>query len=148
MERNNVGTTYTDQAGKFVKGNPGRPKGSRHKYVLAIQDILDGEAETLGRKVVELALGGDTVALRLCLERILPPRKDAPVEFDLPSMTNAKEAAATAASVLRAVSEGALTPIEATTVMGLVENYRRALELSEFDGRLLALERAIKVGST
>jgi hypothetical protein len=76
MERNNVGTTYTNETGKFAKGNPGRPKGSRHKYILAVQDILDGEAETLGRKVVELALAGDTVALRLCLERIMPPKKD------------------------------------------------------------------------
>lgn len=32
-------------------------------------------------------------------------------------------------------------------VMGLVERYRRVLEFSEFDGRLLALERAIKADS-
>ncbi len=140
-------TTYTDKTGKFSKGNPGRPPGSRHKYVLAIQDLLGDEAEALGRKAIELALAGDTVALRLCLERILPPRKDVPVEFDLPSMANAKDAAAAAESVLQAVSEGALTNIEATAVMGLVESYRRVLELSEFDGRLLALERAIKAGS-
>lgn len=144
MERNNVATTYTDETGKFAKGNPGRPKGSRHKYVVALQDILEGEAETLGRKVVELALTGDTVALRLCLERILPPKKDCAVQFDLPSMTNAKEAAVVAQGVLQAVSVGALTPLEATTILGLVERYRRVLELSEFDGRLLALERCIK----
>ena len=74
--RNNVRSTYTDRAGKFAKGNPGRPAGARHKYVLAIQDLLDGEAEALGRKAIELALAGDTVALRLCLERIAPPRKE------------------------------------------------------------------------
>ena len=62
--RNNVPTTYTDRAGKFAKGNPGRPKGSRHKYVLAIQDLLDSEAEALGRKAINLALAGDTTALR------------------------------------------------------------------------------------
>ena len=73
MTRNNVATTYTDETGKFAKGNPGRPAGSRHKYVLAIQSLLDGEAEALGRKAIELALAGDTVVLRLCLERIAPP---------------------------------------------------------------------------
>ena len=89
MARNNVATTYTDKSGKFAKGNPGRPKGSRHKHVLAIQNLLDGEAETLGRKAIDLALAGDTTALRLCIERIAPARKDSPVAFDLPTMTNA-----------------------------------------------------------
>lgn len=137
-------TTYTNQAGKFAKGNPGRPKGSRHKYVLAIQDILDGEVETLGRKVVELALAGDTVALRLCLERILPPKKDSSVAFDLPAISDAREAAAVAQAVLKAVSEGDLTPAEATVVMALVERFGRVLEISEFEGRIKALERAVE----
>ena len=142
MARNNVATTYTDKSGKFAKGNPGRPKGSRHKHVLAIQDLLDGEAETLGRKAIDLALAGDTTALRLCIERIAPARKDSPLEFDLPTMTNAQQAASAAHGVLQAVSQGDITPLEAATVMGLVERYRRLLELSEFEGRLLALERA------
>ena len=142
MSRNNVPTTYTDGTGKFAKGNPGRPAGARHKYVLAIQGLLEGEAEALGRKAVELALAGDTSALRLCLERIGPARKDIPVQFDMPTITSASEAADAAQAVLLAVSEGALTPIEATAVMGLVEQYRRTLELSEFEGRIVALERA------
>ena len=110
MPRNNVTKTYTDETGKFAKGNPGRPIGSRHKYVAAIQSLLDGEAEALGRKAIELALAGDTVALRLCLERIVPARKDSPVEFDLPAVSSAKEAATAAGEVLQAVSRGALTP--------------------------------------
>ena len=143
MARNNVATTYTDKSGKFAKGNPGRPKGSRHKHVLAIQDLLDGEAETLGRKAIDLALAGNTTALRLCIERIAPARKDSPVAFDLPTMTNAQQAASAAQGVLQAVSQGDMTALlEAATVMGLVERYRRLLELSEFEGRLLALERA------
>ena len=147
MSRNNVPTTYTDETGKFAKGNPGRPAGSRHKYVLAIQSLLDGEAEALGRKAIELALAGDTTALRLCIERIVPARKDSPVEFDLPPVSSAKEAAMAAGEVLQAVSEGNLTPLEATTVMGLVERYRRVLESSEFEQRLEALERATQVQS-
>ena len=111
MARNNVATTYTDKSGKFAKGNPGRPKGSRHKHVLAIQDLLDGEAETLGRKAIDLALAGDTTALRLCIERIAPARKDSPLEFDLPTMTNAQQAASAAQGVLQAVSQGDMTPL-------------------------------------
>lgn len=140
-----MGTTYTNEAGKFAKGNPGRPKGSRHKYVLAVQDILDGEAETLGRKVVELALAGDTVALRLCLERIMPPKKDFLVEFDLPSICDASEVVEAARAVLQAVSEGKLTPADATVVMTMVERFGCVLELSEYEARIKALERAVDV---
>ncbi|NKW71901.1 hypothetical protein HGD85_02810 [Rhodobacteraceae bacterium R_SAG10] len=142
MARKYVDNTYTDEAGKFAEGNPGKPKGARHKYTLAIQAMLDGEAEALGRKAVELALEGDTTALRLCLERIAPPRKDVPIQFDLPAMTNASEAAGVAQAVLKAVSEGAVTPLEGATVMGLVEQYRRTLETTEFEQRLAAIEES------
>ena len=117
MARNSVATTYSDKSGKFAKGNPGRPKGSRHKHVLAIQGLLDGEAEMLGRKAIDLALAGDTNALRLCIESIAPARKDSPLEFDLPTMTNAQQAASAGQGVLQAVSQGDMTPLEAATVM-------------------------------
>lgn len=127
--------------GTFAKGNPGKPKGSRHKATMASLRLLDGEAEALTRKVIEAALGGDTVALRLCLERIAPVRKDAPVQFDLPAMSSAEDAAKAASSVLAAVSQGEVTPTEGAHVMGLIETYRRTLELSELEARVIALER-------
>jgi hypothetical protein len=81
-------------------------------------------------------------ALRLCLERIAPPRKDAPVAFPLLAMTCARDAAEAAAAVLGAVSEGDLTPIEGSHVMGLVEAWRRTFETTEIEARLAALEGA------
>jgi hypothetical protein len=69
---------------KGRSGNPqGRPKGSLNQTTRAAQVILDGEAEVLTRKVVDLAQGGNVVALRLCLERLLPQRKDRPITFSL-----------------------------------------------------------------
>lgn len=142
MTRKNVGNTYTDDTGKFAEGNPGKPKGARHKYTLAVQDMLDGEAEALGRKAVELALEGDTTALRLCLERVCPPRKDTPISFDLPIMSNASEASQAAQAVLVAVSDGTITPLEGAAVMGLVEGYRKTLETTEIEARIQTLEKA------
>src|SRR5438067_7778007 len=40
----------------------GRPVGARHKATVAAETLLDGEAEGLTRKVLEMALAGDTVA--------------------------------------------------------------------------------------
>ena len=44
-----------------------------------MEALLDNESDGLTRKAIELAKNGDLQALRLCLERILPPRKDRPV---------------------------------------------------------------------
>lgn len=126
--------------GTFAQGNPGRPKGTRLKVTRAVEELLDGDAEKLSRKAVEMALDGDVTALRLCLERIAPVRKDTPVQFDLPAMETAQEASTAASAVLTAVSEGDITPLEGATLMGLVESYRRTLETSEIVERLEALE--------
>ncbi len=126
--------------GKFAGGNPGRPKGARHKTTLAIQALLDGEGEALTRKAVEMALAGDTTALRLCLERIAPPRKDSPVPFDLPPMESAASASTAMGAILAGVASGDLTPGEGSAIAGLVEGYRKALETTEFEARLQALE--------
>lgn len=126
--------------GTFGSGNPGKPKGARHKTTRAVDDLLKGEAEGLTRKAVELALGGDTTALRLCLERIAPPRKDVPVIFQLPDMETAQDAARAARSVLHAVAAGELTPLEGASVMGLVESYRRSVLVDEMEQRINSLE--------
>ena len=127
-------------AGQFTEGNCGRPKGSRNKATLAIKSLLEGQAEALTQTAVTKALEGDSMALRLCMERIAPTPKDQPVSFSLPTMNNSLEASEAAGSVLTAVSEGELTPIEATRVMGLIDSYRRTLELTDIEERLRTLE--------
>ena len=126
--------------GKFSDGNAGRPKGSRNKATIAIESLLEGQAEALTQTAISKALEGDSIALRLCMDRIAPPMKDKPVVFPLPHMQDAMDASEAAGSVLRAVSDGELTPIEATRVMGLIENFRRTLELTDIENRMKALE--------
>ncbi len=140
--RKNGGNTGRRGDGTFTSGNPGRPRGARHKATLAAQALLDGEAEALSRKAVELALEGDTTALRLCLERIAPPRKDAPVTFTLPKVETAADAAKALAAILDAVAAGEVTPSEASGIAALIEGYRRTLESEELERRIEALEKA------
>ena len=130
--------------GTFGPGNPGKPKGARHKATQAVLALLDGEAEALTRQAVNMALDGDTTALRLCLERIAPARRDTPVTFDLPHMESARDAATVASAVLRAVALGDLTPTEGAHIMALVETYRRTLETTEMEARMTELEKALK----
>jgi hypothetical protein len=129
-------------AGQFTSGNSGRPKGARNKKTLAIESLLEGQAEALTQTAISKALDGDSMALRLCMERIAPAPKDNTVSFALPQINNALDASQAAGSVLQAVSQGNLTPIEAARVMGLIDSYRRTLELTEIEQRLQLLENA------
>src|SRR5450432_3287649 len=91
MERMMPETTDSKQRDTRFKpgqsGNPsGRPKGARHRTTVAIEALLEGEGEALTRKAIDLAKAGDMQALRLCMDRLAPPRKDSPVAFDLPEM--------------------------------------------------------------
>lgn len=126
--------------GTFAKGNPGKPHGSRHKATQAVQGLLDDATGQLTQKAIDMALEGDTTALRLCLERICPARKDVPVTFTLSPINTATDAAKAASAIVEAVALGNLTPIEGASVMGLVDSYRRTLEASEFEARLEVLE--------
>src|SRR5437016_3563447 len=79
----------------FAKGNrpAGRRAGSRNKKTLAAAVLLDGEAETLTRKAVELALAGNPLAMRLCIERLLPACRERAVRFALPPIESAADIA-------------------------------------------------------
>lgn len=126
--------------GQFLPGNPGKPKGARHRATRAALALLDNESESITRQAIECALAGDTTALRLCLERIAPPPKDSPVRFKLPKIETATDAAQAAGAILKAVSESKLTPSEGAHVMALIETFRRTIETSELEQRVEKLE--------
>jgi hypothetical protein len=141
--RNNAEKTPRRSLGKpFPPGNPGRPKGARHKATLAAEALLDGEAEGLTRKAVEAALGGDMAALRLCLDRIVPPRRERPVNFRIPPLKSAEDAAVAMAAITEAVAAGELLLGEAESASALVERFVRTIEAGEFEKRLRTLEAA------
>ena len=139
--KNGSDTDSRDKKGRFLPGNPGRPQGARNAATKAAEALLDGEAEALTRKAVEMAIDGDVTALRLCLERVLPPRRDRPIEVDLSTLENAKDLPEAIAAVLRGIGEGHLTPSEGGQVVRILGEYGRAVELGEFEERLQALER-------
>ena len=134
---------------KGRSGNPrGRPLGARNAATLIAEKLLDGEAERLTRKAVEMALAGDTTALRICIDRILPPRRDRLVRFKLPELGSADGAMKALAAITMAVAQGDLTPGETAELSRLVEAYVKAIEASDFEQRIKALECAATSGHT
>jgi hypothetical protein len=141
-----------DAEGRFSKGesgNPaGRPPGARNKATEAAERLLEGEAEALTRKVVELALEGDSTALRLCFDRIIPPRRGRPVRLDdVPAVRGAADLGEAMAAITTAAAGGAITPGEAAELARVVEIFVRAVETSDFERRLRHLEERRDAGA-
>jgi hypothetical protein len=124
-------------------GNPsGRPKGARHRTTVAIEALLEGEGEALTRKAIDLAKAGDMQALRLCMDRLAPPRRDSPVAFDLPEMKTVSDAVLAMGALVKAVAEGDLTPTEAAELTRMVQAFAKIIETAEFEERIRKLEEA------
>ena len=126
---------------KGQSGHPaGRPAGARNKKTLAAAVLLDGEAEALTRRAVELAFAGDPMALRLCIERILPPCRERAVKFALPPIESAADIAAAMKAVTAALAAGVITPGEAERIAAVVDTFVRVIETSDFERRLKIVE--------
>jgi hypothetical protein len=119
-----------DRRGRFARGrsgNPaGRPRGCRDHVNRAARLLLAGEGEALTRKA----------------ERIVGPYRERAVEFTMPPIRNAADLAGAMAAVADAAAQGAVTPREAMQFGHVIEAYVRAVEATEFERRLRALEAA------
>jgi hypothetical protein len=131
------------KTGRFAPGNrfgKGRPQGSRNRVTIACEQILDNQAGAITEKAIEMALLGDAQALRLVMERILPPRKDRSVRLRLPSIATANGVSQALDEVLQQVASGNITPAQGSEVAGILEGRRRVLETEELEARVAAIE--------
>ena len=139
---------------KGRSGNPGgRRRGSRNKATLAAAALLAGESEALTRKAVEMALAGDPIAMRLCIERVLPPCRERAVKFRLPpiegaltgetSGLSARDVALAMNAVTSALAQGEITPCEAERIAGVVDTFVRAIEATKKDRFSLDLQQIL-----
>ena len=141
--------TQQKQDTRFQRGQSGNPagrrRGSRNRASVLAQQLFDGECERLVRAVIERALSGDVMALRICIERLLAPRRDAPLSLKLPKVRDASDISKAMEAITVAVADGELLPSEGEKIAGLLDVHRRALETSVIEQRLAILEA--KVGN-
>jgi len=136
-----------DASGRFRKGQSGNPRGatrgSRHWASRMAEALIDGQAHEIVRVTIQKALAGDDTALKICMDRLLPPRKDRPVRFDLPRVVDAAGLLAAHTDVLRATADGEITPGEARELSGLIEGQRRLYEMIDLAARIAEIERML-----
>jgi hypothetical protein len=133
------GTSNTAVRGRpFVTGNPGRKPGSRNRTTIVAAALLEGEAEALTRKAIELALAGNVVMLKFLLGRILP--RERPLQLDFPAIEYADDAVEALGAVIRAVSEGRLSASEGAALATVMKSFSEAIDLADVVKRLDSLE--------
>jgi len=129
---------------KGESGNPaGRPRGIVNRATALAQNLLSERAEGIARKVTALAEEGDMAAIRVCMERLVPPIKPPPVAVELPPLKNAVDSVEAMARIAAAVAAGDLTAAEAAGLAKVVELYVGALASRAFEERLTALEKGV-----
>lgn len=122
-------------------GNPnGRPKGSRNRVTLLAETLVDDAAKEVVRKVIEFAKQGDPASCRLLMDRILPVRKERPTPFSLPSIRSVRDLPAAFAAITAAAADGEISLSEAIEASRLLENYAKAIEITDLAARIEALE--------
>jgi hypothetical protein len=130
--------------GAFLPGNKegaaGRPKGSRNRTTLMVEAILDGEAESLTRRLIAEAKRGNATAMGIVFARLAPPRRDRGVTFNLPKINSSGDLLAAHAAIIAAAADGEVTPSEAVSMTSVLDHYRRATETAQIEERLAALE--------
>ena len=135
------------QAGRFApgqSGNPaGKPRGTRNKVLAALDQIGAAGAEDALRAVVKAAGSGDLRAAEILLARVWPICKGAPVTLPLPPLRTAADLVLALGAVAGAVGEGAISPEEGAAVAGVLEGVRRAIETTELEQRLAAIEERL-----
>jgi len=127
----------------FQPGNKfgrGRPAGSRNKVTNALQETLEKHAQGLTMKCVFDALQGKPTAMRLCMERLTPARRQRMLRFKLPALKTSADMVAASEKVVRGVACAQLTIDEGQAFTAMLEGWRRMITIEEVAVRLRALE--------
>ena len=120
--------------GQFIKGVSGnargRPGGSRSQATLIAEQLLLDDVQEMTQQMISLAKSGNVQALKFCLERVLPPARERPLQADLP-LTHPTDVGKAMTALMGAIREGRYTPSEVAALSNLVANFVRRSDDAE-----------------
>lgn len=133
-------TGEIQENGRFKKGksgNPrGKPKGSRHKTSLMAEMLFERGIKIVCEQVLSQAQEGNLHAAKIILDRLLPPRKDRLIKFELPFIEKASDVLEAGRKICHAVGSGEITPLEGESLSKILEIQAKNIELFDFDASL------------
>jgi len=96
----------------------------------ATEHLFDAHARGIVQRLLELAEKGDPTALRLCLERIMPPLRERPLQFELPPLATPADAVAAIAAITAGLADGSLSAAEGAELARMVRIFVEILVLA------------------
>jgi hypothetical protein len=140
-------------AGKQQRGRPfkpgvsgnasGRPTGSRNRATVMAEAISEEDALAITRSVVSKATKGDMTAARIVLDRLWPPARGRAISMSLPPVDDAAGVLAAHGALIKAITEGLISVEEASALSQLLTAQSKAIESTETEARLRAIEEQI-----
>ena len=122
------------------------PNGSRNKTTKKMKELLEKYSESILQKCMSMALKGDRVALKLCVERLFPARPDGYIQMPLPRTQTMQDLAESSQRVIQAITRGNITPADGEALSRILDDRRRVIESVEWEARIAALEQNGKNG--
>ncbi len=122
----------------FQKGQSGNPAGRKPGTKNRKLELLRSNDKRLQKKVLEMALDGDPVALRICADRLWPKLRPeaAPVRVT----TASSDLASQGAALIDAALTGEVTADVLRDLLSALADQARLVEFTEIESRLIALE--------
>ena len=129
---------------KGSSGNPaGRPRGSRNRAAIIMEQLLDGQIEQLVQKLVASALEGNMQAMGICVERVLPRCKERTIDFDIPPVVGYDDILRAACTILEGIARGDITPTEGEKLSNVLKLSLESRVAVDLECRLTEVEREL-----
>ena len=113
-----------------VSGNPsGKKIGTKDKRT-AMREMLMPHREKLVKTLIFMAESGDMAAMKIVMDRLMPPVREDPIRATIPKIECADDCTVAQAAVLNQVAAGEMLPGEGQALSNLIDAQRKAYETS------------------
>jgi hypothetical protein len=130
----------------FQPGNTlgrGRPKGSSNKPKSPAQELLEEYHLALTRKCLSLAASGNLAAMRICMDRLAPPRPNGCIRISLPKIRTLQDVEMAADKIMQAMGRSRIMPAEGKTVTESLMLIAQMIGNTQMQTRIEKLEEEI-----
>ena len=128
--------------GQFLPGNTigkkGRPKDPKSYGIL--KDLLISKSPAIVQKVIDLALDGDTTALKICVERLVPTLRPIDAAISLSGLAGTESLTEKGDVIFDAMAAGKITPSQTAMLLGALGNMAKIEETTDLIRRIKILE--------
>lgn len=128
----------------------GRPKGSLNRATAEVRLLAQNYGPDTLKELHRLSREAESEAARVSACNAILDRAygkstaSVPIVIDIPEAETPAEVARAVSAVVQAAAGGKISPADASNLCGLLETQRRAIETTELEQRLAALEGKAK----